>query len=185
MCFTRVNRLYSVLKKYGSSQYHDKFCDLFAALSLPKVLNIQNLPLHMLTDPTYQRFLQVSFICHRRFVHCFGFLTMSSLLWRPKKLTFYTGLYSKNLHSPLCSVAGIIYLLRSQPKDKAINEQLGAWSFADTFRTAEKRNLSRFQAKIHWMLHFWDTSDALESPKSSLVFFQSVRFFTTRTKAHL
>ena len=47
MCFTRVNRLYSVLKKYGSSQtsqYHNKFCDLFAALSLPKVLNIQNLP---------------------------------------------------------------------------------------------------------------------------------------------
>ena len=51
MCFTRVNRLYSVLKKYGSSQYHNKFCDLFAALSLPKVLNIQNLPPHMLTDP--------------------------------------------------------------------------------------------------------------------------------------
>ena len=44
MCFTRVNRLYSVLKKYGSSQYHNKFCDLFAALPLPKVLNIQNLP---------------------------------------------------------------------------------------------------------------------------------------------
>ena len=127
MCFTRVNRLYSVLKKYGSSQtsqYHNKFCDLFAALSLPKVLNIQNLPLHMLTDPTYQRFLEVSCIWHRRFVHCVGFLTMSSLLWRPKKLTFYTGFYSKNLHSPLCSVPGIIYLLRSQPKDKAINEQL-------------------------------------------------------------
>ena len=128
-------------KKYGSSQYHNKFCDLFAALSLPKVLNIQNLPLHMLTDPTYQRFLEVSCIWHRRFIHCVGFLTMSSLLWRPKKLTFYTGFYSKSLHSPLCSVPGIIYLLRSQPKDKAINEQLGASCFADTFRTAEKTNL--------------------------------------------
>ena len=85
--------------------------------------------------------IEVSFIWHRRFVHCVGFLTMSSLLWRPKKLTFYTGFYSKSLHSPLCSVAGIIYLLRSQPKDKAINEQLGASCFADTFRTAEKTNL--------------------------------------------
>ena len=114
--------------------------------------------------------IEVSFIWRRRFVHCVGFLTI------------YTGFYTKSLHSPLCSMPGIIYLLRSQPKDKAINEQLGAWSFADTFRTAEKRNLSRFQAKIHWMLHFWDTSDALESPKSSLVFFQSVRFFTTQCK---
>ena len=106
MCFTRVNRLYSVLKKYGSSQYHNKFCKLFAALSIPKVLNIQNLQLHMLTDPTYQRFLEASCIWHRRFVHCVGFLTI------------YTGFYNKSLHSPLCSVAGIIYLLRSQPKDK-------------------------------------------------------------------
>ena len=86
MCFTRVYRLYSVLKKYGSSQYHNKFCDLFAALSLPKVLNIQNLPLHMLTDPTYQRFLEVSCIWHRRFVHCVGFLTMSSIYDDQKNL---------------------------------------------------------------------------------------------------
>ena len=129
MCFTRVNRLYSVLKKYGSCQYHNKFCDLFAALSLPKVLNIQNLPLPMLTDPTYQRFLEVSFIWHRRFVHCVGLFTI------------YTGFYSKSLHSPLCSVAGIIYLLRSQPKDKAINEQLGAWSFADTFRRTQRKEI--------------------------------------------
>ena len=122
MCFTRVNRLYSVLKKYGSSQYHNKFCELFAALSIPKVLNIQNLQLHI---PHINSSIEVSFIWHRRFVHCVGFLTI------------YTGFYSKSLHSPLCSVAGIIYLLRSQPKDKAINEQLDVWSFADTFRTAE------------------------------------------------
>ena len=130
MCFTRVNRLYSILKKYGSSQYHNKFCELFAALSIPKVLNIQNLQLHMLTDPIYINVsIEVSFIWHRRFVHCVSFLTI------------YTGFYNKSLHSPLCSVAGIIYLLRSQPKDKAINEQLGAWSFADTFRTAEETNV--------------------------------------------
>ena len=47
------------------------------------------------------------------------------------------------------------------------------------FTPQRKEISSRFQAMIHWMLHFWDTSDALESPKSSLVFFQSVRFFTT------
>ena len=73
--------------------------------------------------------IEVSFIWHRRFVHCVGLFTI------------YTGFYSKSLHSLLCSVPGIIYLFRSQPKDKAINEQLGAWSFVDTFRTAEKTNL--------------------------------------------
>ena len=119
------------------------FCDLFASLSILRVLDIQNLQLHMACSliSYINVSIEVSFIWHRRFVHCVGFLTMSSLLWRPKKLTFYTGFYSKSLHSPLCSVPGIIYLLRSQPKDKAINEQLGAWSFADTFRTAEKTNL--------------------------------------------
>ena len=168
MCFTRVNRLYSVLKKYGSSQYHNKFCDLFAALSLPKVLNIQNLPLHMLTDPTYQRFLQVSFIWHRRFVHCVGFLTMSSLLWRPE-----------NLRSVQAFTAKACTRHYVQWQEWYIYSEV-------SFRTAEKRNLSRFQAMIHWMLHFWDTSDALESPKSSLVSFQSVSlFFTTRCNEDL
>ena len=158
------------------------FCDLFAALSILRVLDIQNLQLHMACSliSHINVSIEVCFIWHRWFVHCVGFLTMSSLSWRPKKLAFCAGFYSKSLHLPLCSVTGMIYLLRSQFKDKrTIYEQLGAWSFADTFRTAEKRNLSRFQAMIHWMLHFWDTSDALESPKSSLVFFQSVRFFTT------
>ena len=31
----------------------NKFCDLFAALSIPRVLNIQNLQLYILTDLTY------------------------------------------------------------------------------------------------------------------------------------
>ena len=188
MCFTRVNRLYSVLKKYGSSQtsqYHNKFCDLFAALSLPKVLNIQNLPLHMLTDPTYQRFLQVSFIWHRRFVHCVGFLTMSSLLWRPKKLTFYTGFYSKGLHSPLCSVPGIIYLLRSQPKDKAINEQLGAWSFADTFRTAEKTNLISLWSDDSLNASLWRHIRSFRISRIVTYIFWVCKVFTTRTKEDL
>ena len=92
------------------------FCDLFAALSILRVLDIQNLQLHMTCSliSHINVSIEVSFIWHRRFVHCVGFLTI------------YTGFYSKSLHSPLCSVAGIIYLLRSQPKDKAINEQLGA-----------------------------------------------------------
>ena len=47
------------------------------------------------------------------------------------------------------------------------------------FALQRKQIESRFEARIHWMLHFGDTSDALESPKLSLVFFQSVRFFTT------
>ena len=34
----------------------NKFCDLFAAFSIPRVLNIQNLQLYILTDLTYQRF---------------------------------------------------------------------------------------------------------------------------------
>ena len=34
----------------------NKICDLLSAPYIPRVLNIQNLQLHMLTDPTYQRF---------------------------------------------------------------------------------------------------------------------------------
>ena len=66
-----------------------------------------------------------------------------------KKLTFYTGFYSKSLHSPLCSVPGITYLLRSQSKDKAINEQL-------TWRMIFCRYLShRRENKLNIALKQW------------------------------
>ena len=119
------------------------FCDLFAALSILRVLDIQNLQLHMACSliSHINVSIEVCFIWHRWFVHCVGFLTMSSLSWRPKKLAFCAGFYSKSLHLPLCSVTWMIYLLSSQFKDNTtIYEQLGAWSFTDTFRTAEKRN---------------------------------------------
>ena len=118
-----------------------KFSGLFVAFFIPRVQNIQNLQLHMLTDLTHQRFhwgifhmaSTIDTLCR---LSCYAITFVTN-----KKLTFCAGFYSKSLHSPLCSVAGIIYLLRSQPKDKAINEQFDVWSFADTFRTAEKTNL--------------------------------------------
>ena len=69
--------------------------------------------------------------------------------------------------------------------DKAVNEELGAWSFADTFRTAEKTNLISLWSDDSLNASLPDTSDALETPKSSLVSFQFVRFFTTRCKEDL
>ena len=160
------------------STLDNKFSDLFAALFIPTVLNIQNLKLHMLTDLTHQRFhwgifhmASTIYTLCRLSCYVINFVTN-------KKLTFCASFYSKSLHSPLCSVTGIY--MCSQRKDKMINKQPGTWSFGDTFRTAQKT-----EAMIHWMLHFWDTSDALESPKSSLVSFQFVRFFNTRFKEDL
>ena len=114
----------------------NKFSDLFAALFIPRVLNIQNLQLHMLTDLTHQRFhwgifhmASTIYTLCRLSCYVINFVTN-------KKLTFCASFYSKSLHSPLCSVTGIY--MRSQRKDKMINKQPDAWSFTDTFRTAEE-----------------------------------------------
>ena len=117
--------------------------------------------------------IEVSFIWHRRFVHCVGFLTI------------YTGFYSKSLHSPLCSVAGIIYLLRSQPKDKAINEQLGAWSFADTFRTAEKTNLISLWSDDSLNASLWRHIRSFRISRIVTDILWVCKVFTTRTKEDL
>ena len=101
---------------------------------------------------------------------------------KQKKLTFCAGFCSKSLHSPLTMFSERnLYLPRSQPKDKTIN-QTGTWSFADTFRTSEETNVISLWSDDSMKLHFWDTSDALESRKSSLVSVWSVRFFTTQCK---
>ena len=122
MCFTRVNNsvLLSTIISFVNCSLHFLYRKYW-------IFRTYNFTCSLI--PHINVSIEVSFIWHRRFVHCVGFLTI------------YTGFYSKSLHSPLCSVAGIIYLLRSQPKDKAINEQLDVWSFADTFRTTEKINL--------------------------------------------
>ena len=121
MCFTRVNNvvLLSTIISFVNCSLHFLYRKYW-------IFRTYNFTCSLI--PHINVSIEVSFIWHRRFVHCVGFLTI------------YTGFYSQSLLSPLCSVAGIIYLLRSQPKDKPINEQLGAWSFADTFRTAEKTN---------------------------------------------
>ena len=116
-----------------------KFSGLFVAFFIPRVQNIQNLQLHMLTDLTHQRFhwgifhmaSTIDTLCR---LSCYAITFVTN-----KKLTFCAGFYSKSLHSPLCSVTGIY--LCSQRKDKMINKQPGASCFADTFRTAKETNV--------------------------------------------
>ena len=117
--------------------------------------------------------IEVSFIWHRRFVHCVGFLTI------------YTGFYSKSFHSPLCSVAGIIYLLRSQLKDKAINEQLDAWSFAGTFRIAEKTNWISLWSDDSLNASLWRHIRSFKISRIVTDILWVCKVFTTRIKEDL
>ena len=119
----------------------NKFSDLFAALSIPRVLNIENLQLHMLTDLTHQRlncgiFHMASTIYTLCRLSCYVITFVTS-----KKTYFLCRLLQQKLALTTMFSDRNLYVLRSQRKDKMINEQPGAWSFADTFRTAEKTNL--------------------------------------------
>ena len=86
---------------------------------------------------------------------------------------------------PKCSMTGIIYLLRSQPKDKAINEQLGAWSFADTFCTAEKTNLISLWSEDSLNASLWRQIRPFRISRIVTDIIWVCNVFTTRTKEDL